>query len=330
MVQGIYWFNGATDYVPFFFFVLVNIALCLKYICIEQKNRWLIACCILSFLISGGNHVTGFMNILLLAGIGGWSVYNDKKKWKALLPLAFAVAGYIIMLVAPGTSVRQSHFTKPGVLATLIQSFKRTLTFTGEYCAGNCFFYVLAMFIFALFTYKKQNFSQNSFKLSPFVLILYAWGIMWGMLCAPYYATACFGEGRLWNVVWMYEIVAIGALVVYSTWYVMHKHVTTRNLESCSFLKVVFVASVFVCVFWMNGNYFEAARELNNGQAAAYAASFDERIEMMNNADEGETLYVDPLPESKALRFDDVTTDETDWRNGGWFDYYGYKIAIRE
>ena len=323
--QGLYWYNGAWNYVLFFFLSLLNIALCLKYAFAGQRNWCIVVACILSFLISGGNHVTGFMNILLLACTAGLVAFKRKEKWKVLLPLAFAAVGFVIMYVAPGTAARQSYFSKPGLVTTLVHSFAKSLTFTGEFCAGNCFFYVLAMFIFALFTYKKHKFNKDSFKLSPILLILVAWAIMWGMLCVPYYATACFGEGRLWNVVWMYEIVAIGALVVYSTWYVMHKHVETRKLESCSFLNVVFVASVFICVFWINGNYFEASRELCNGQAVTYAEAYDERIELMNDASAGETLYVGPLPESKALRFDDENEDTF-----AWFDYYGSRIETRE
>ena len=44
----------------------------------------------------------------------------------------------------------------------------------------------------------------------------------------------------------------------------------------------------------------------------------------------GETLYVNPLPDSKALRFDDITADVTDWRNTLWNGYYGVEMGLKE
>lgn len=327
--QGLYWYNGSWNYMPFFFLTLVNIALCLKYVFIEAKNRWLVALCVLSFVISGGNHVTGFMNILLLACIAGWTLLKNKHNWKILLPFALAVVGFIIMYVAPGTAVRQAAFVRPGVVKTLFQTFKRSLTFTGEYCGGNCFFYVLALFIFSMFAYRKENFSKSSFKISPVWLVLLGWAIMCGMLCVPYYATGSFGEERLSNVVWLYEIFVIAALVVYSTWYVMFKFVSVQNLSGSAFLRGVLAVSVLVGVFWVNSNYFEISKELANGQASAYAQTFDERIELMKQSND-DIVYVDPLPRSKALWLSDLTSNETDYQNVGWQNYYGVKTLLRE
>ena len=78
IVQGLYWFNGAWNYIPFFYLTLFNLALLIRYEFekIPQK-RWLIGSVLLSFLISGGNHVTGFLNIMLLS-LGGGSFKTEK------------------------------------------------------------------------------------------------------------------------------------------------------------------------------------------------------------------------------------------------------------
>ena len=326
--QALYWFNGAWNYIPFFFLVLVNIAMCCKYIFLEQKSRYIVLACILSFVISGGNHVTSFMNILLLACICGYSVFKDKKKWKILLPLAFAVLGFIIMYVAPGTAVRQEYFQKQGIISTIYHSFKKSLTFTDEYCSKDCFFYILSIFIIALFTFKKENFSKSSFRLSPILIIVTAWIIMCGMLAAPYYAMGTFGEARLWDVVWMFEICSIAVFVFYSTWYVMFKYVKSHSMSRDTFLRVTLAVSVLVGIFWIDGNYYEITQELKNGQSAAFAQAFDERENVVKSAD-SEPVVVAPLPESKALRFADITDDVTHWRNEYWESYYGVKTITR-
>ena len=57
MLQGIYWFNGAWNYIPFFFLTFLNVSILFRYIFAEGNNGWLIVgSSVLSFLISGGNH----------------------------------------------------------------------------------------------------------------------------------------------------------------------------------------------------------------------------------------------------------------------------------
>lgn len=83
IVQGLYWFNGAWNYIPFFYLTLFNVALLLKYeFGMTPRKRWLMGSMLLSFLISGGNHVTGFLNIMLLAL--GLLLTRKKKNYSAL------------------------------------------------------------------------------------------------------------------------------------------------------------------------------------------------------------------------------------------------------
>ena len=109
----------------------------------------------------------------------------------------------------------------------------------------------------------------------------------------------------------------------------MYKHVSARNLSKGTFLKVMFASAVFISAFWINANYYEITKELKNGTASNFAQSYDERLGLMEQSD-NETLYVDPLPDSKALRFDDLTKDVTDWRNTAWSGYYGVEMALKE
>ncbi len=129
IVQGLYWFNGAWNYMPFFFLGLVNVALVIRaYSAAYSAHRYkyIAYSTLLSFVISGGNHVTSFLNImvlsLLLIGI-----CLNRKKPMVLIPLISAVTGFYIMYRAPGTSNRQSLFERQGVIETILECTKKSI-----------------------------------------------------------------------------------------------------------------------------------------------------------------------------------------------------------
>ena len=67
-VEGLYWFNGAYNYTFFQILWLISITILIRVIRTQNKrNIGLIALgCFLSFMISGGNHVSAFLNIIIL------------------------------------------------------------------------------------------------------------------------------------------------------------------------------------------------------------------------------------------------------------------------
>lgn len=109
IVQGLYWFNGAWNYIPFFYLTLFNLALLIRYEFekIPQK-RWLIGSVLLSFLISGGNHVTGFLNIMLLS-LGGGSFKTEKT---TALSLGFGNIGVLYYGIRSRYSSPTEFFSK--------------------------------------------------------------------------------------------------------------------------------------------------------------------------------------------------------------------------
>ena len=67
--EGLYWYNGSMNYMPFIFLNILNISLVFEMVTtlnVRKKNILLFVTIFLSFIISGGNHVTSFENILLL------------------------------------------------------------------------------------------------------------------------------------------------------------------------------------------------------------------------------------------------------------------------
>lgn len=71
-LEGLYWYNGAMNYMPWAFTNILGVCILIElYFCKgEYKNKkyiLLIICsALLSFLTSGANHVTAFSNILVM------------------------------------------------------------------------------------------------------------------------------------------------------------------------------------------------------------------------------------------------------------------------
>lgn len=60
--EGLYWYNGMMNYMPFIFLAFLNSAFIIEYyysVALKKKGIILVMT-FLSFIISGGNHVTSF------------------------------------------------------------------------------------------------------------------------------------------------------------------------------------------------------------------------------------------------------------------------------
>ncbi len=318
LTEGLYWFNGAWNYMPFFFLSLVNMGLCLKYLFIKNRKKYIVLSCLLSFVISGGNHVTSFMNILLLMVIVGYGIYKEKKA--VILPLLFAIVGFILMYIAPGTAIRQAHFSNPSIIETLKQVIYRSYSFTSEYFTRSCVLYLLAIILFSIFVYKKDYFKDDCFKLSPIIYLFIAWVIFCGMLAVPYYAMGWWGEGRVCDVTWLFEAVSLTLIAIYSTWYILYKYFEVKEFKDDLFINLVFAGLVLMSSCWFDCNFIDALKGLTSGEAIAFARAYDERIDKIKNSNK-ESVYVSTLPDSNLLKFSDISND-SGWVSGSFSEYY--------
>lgn len=322
IVQGLYWFNGAWNYIPFFYLTLFNLALLIRYEFekIPQK-RWLIGSVLLSFLISGGNHVTGFLNIMLLSLGGGVAL---KRKKQLLFPWASAILGYFIMVSAPGTAVRQNFFQKPTVTETLraafIESFKEILRLVDAQ-------WIVAMLLVLMLAFAVPHICLRPSGKKICLLLFVSWVVFCGILCVPYYAMGNFGEARIANINWLtlmlFSAVNVFYFGVFLAQYTVQrtKKLSEQHAPLCLLVCLVLLACC------PGSSVYSVIKELIDGSARTYAAACDERYHQMQNLTKGDILYTKGLPYSKNLRFDDVSDDLEDWRNTAWEDYYGIKIV---
>ncbi len=328
-LEGIYWYNGAYNYVPFFFAILVNITFILN-ICIGKNvKKYTILSAVLSFVISGGNHVTSFLNIMILCFLLLYAAfYSRNKKANILISLISAVVGFVIMYKAPGTAVRQAMHTPSGVIETLIQSANHAVVLTFEWINLQ---WILLMTIVAFTTYKYARKYQLIANVHPAIVIISTITLFCGILCVPFYAIHTFGAGRVTNIFWWTFISLSVFLVSYFTLYFRDVLFKEQVNQYSHRLIYKFLILSSVCIFIDSKSLFRRSLgEIRNGTASAFAYSFDKRLKEMNQADKKTLLVLEPIVFSDLLKFDDLRNDFDDWRNVAWYNYYHIKCIVKE
>lgn len=333
--EGLYWFNGAMNYMPFAFLTILNIAIVLKNMYAKRNNGLVVISILLSFIISGGNHVTAFANIMLLCVMTYLGIL--RKKFSSLFSLITASIGFMIVYFAPGTAVRQGMLEKQDVISTVVASTVGCIDLLFRWCNLHYFLSILLLLPFILeivYFARKQK-----LKYHPLFFSLVSVIIVIGMLCVPYYAMGFFGFGRLTNVVWILFLLISIINVTYLLIYINEKSgfidkVYAKNHTSkCLLIMVV----VFVC---MKGNCTENGISNTNeavnelfvyDEAQMFAQQLDERYRSIEEfkGTENEVLSVESLSHYPYLLYGgDIGEDEGEWPNTSYKNYYGVKVKI--
>lgn len=267
IVQGIYWFNGAWNYTFFFCLLMMNCGLMIKYWYVRSSIRILVCISLISFVISGGNHVTAFQNIIIL-NLCMIAQYVYKKRLDMIIPTSVAIVGFVIVMLAPGTRVRQGEEMSQSVLSTLVH----TVLWCYKYLCSWINIQYLCMLILlipvAIFV-SSRIFINKTRLIHPLWILLVELLVICGMLCVPYKAMGNFGQDRLLNTIWMTFMLFSAFLWVY---YLIWSNLLD-SLKDIVFSKYgrlfLFVAGV-VLFFYSNSNFMDYLELFLKGEAADY------------------------------------------------------------
>ena len=339
---GLYWFNGAMNYMPWAFTNLLNICLLLEASKTNSKKRFVVMVVLstlLSFLTSGGNHVTAFANILLLLTVVAMQL--PKKKFYPIIPFAVACIGFAIMFAAPGTAIRQSLLPAgPGAVKTIIKTALHVYTLAGDWFSFSWILSLLAVTPAAIeFGAANKDKFPKHFPLYILFTVIIAVAVICGMFCVPYYAMADFGMGRVTNVIWI-TFMFFSWVIYFMLWglFVNRGYINTEKLFGENYynlFKTVFVCISLVAITFIINNQLasssvKAASELVKGIPQSYCKQMDARFEMYNDPDLT-LIAVEPITAKSELLFhNDIGTDPDIWPNNIMGDYYGKEIYLNE
>lgn len=333
-IQGLYWFCGAYDYIPFVFLTMTITSLMFRYYYAEKGKdlKYMIIATILSVINSGGNHITAFLNILILSCFTIVALYNRKKRG-TIIVLISAIIGFMFVVFAPGTRVRMGRYDEGDVITTIVMTAKRAINLTTSYdYTLNLRFvaYITVLTVIALAL--RDNKRIKDMKVNP-VLLFFVFAMFYcATLAVPYHAMGSFGSGRIKNAVWFTFMILIGLLYIYTVvWLINHFDLSTLTdkLNRIDYRLICILASIILVV--SSRNMYSVVQELTDGTAQKFADQYSERYELMKKyRGSDELLVFDELIQSKNLYFDDISPNLDDWRNTTWNAYYQVKAIRKE
>lgn len=345
-VEGLYWFNGAMNYLPYFSLAVLNagmaFALSLR-VRISRKRRIFFAAAgvVLGFIIGGGHQVVGELNILLLLLI---TVLTVKRKnfWTCPALLAAGI-GLLINVTAPGTHVRTEGFAQAGFLEAVVKSFVLAIMQGIRWLDVPlvCLLILLAFPLRRLA--QSQVLSDRAFR-HPWGGLAVTFMLVWAMIFLPSYTMGGIGAGRLLNVVWMTFVLglSVSEFLVFG-WLervqgfslTPAEHFLTRHAGMLPKLAV----AMMVCMACIGShtvkegqdNYFatslEAAYELANGQVFRFAKALDEREALLEDENQREVAITPLAAEDRPwlLYYTDISVGPDLW---GLTPYYGKDSVV--
>ncbi|MCM1185948.1 MAG: DUF6056 family protein [Lachnoclostridium sp.] len=337
-VEGLFWYNGAVHYIPF---TLLTICNAIIVFWLYQKSffqshrtgyRWLVAISvIISFVISGGNQTSSFANILILIML--LCYFFPKRNYVAIYPLVSAIAGFVVMYVAPGTAIRQSVLQKSTILETIYRAGFQTMDAVLLWLDFN---YVIFLLICTPFLWSiVKGISCRVTVHELFFVFVAMIVVISGMFSAPYYSMSSCGPDRLINAVWIvfifFSLVQYTLALAYLKQHCfehMAKYYNENRIKLQKIWTIVFVAG---CLLIFGNPGFDkvatgrvCADELFDGTAKVYAQEMDSRIQAYRNTDTDE-VCVPPLSDrarSCVLNFIDLSTDPDYYYNSAAAQYY--------
>lgn len=335
--EGLFWFNGAMNYMPWAFTNFLSLALLIEIFYSKNGSKkyygLLVLVTLLSFFTSGGDHVTAFANILFMTIISIILIVR-KKKYYSLFPLISAIIGFIIMYIAPGTAARQAAFVTPTVKDTIINTYNYVKGMLGPWMS---FQWLLTLIIVTPLSLKIANSIENKVNIYvPIISIVCSLIVICGMYATPYYAMGGFGAPRLENVVWVTFIILSWINYTFILAFIKNKRIVKINLSKKN-LEKYYTIAILIClgiIFYIPQNHkfsnsYICLHELENGTAKRFAQQMDNRIWLFNQNDIKE-VKLPRLTPGSILYFADLGTDPNAWPNTSIEEYYGKTIYIDE
>lgn len=333
-VEGLYWFNGAMNYLPYFSLAVLNAGLAFALCFRTQLGRgkitlFIAAGCLSSLVIGGGHQVAGLLNalVLLLATV----LCARRRNFCQLPAFLAAAAGLLVNVLAPGTRVRTSGFAGAGLIEATVKSF---ILAAMEWIRwlDVPLLCLLALLALPLLHLARSTVLPDRVFRRPWLGAAVTFVLMWAMIFLPSYTMGGIGAGRLLNVVWMTFVLGLAATeLLLLGWLERVRGISLHGVEAfcrCHAKQLPLAAGCMLVLMACIGShtvkegqdsYFatslEAAYELADGQATHYAAVLDEREAILTDESRPD-VTIRPLNEDERpwlLYYTDVKPGPDMW-----------------
>ncbi len=332
--EGLFWFNGAINYIPFFCLSLIVFAMLLDQHNKTFKIATTIMCSVFSFVVSGGNPIPAFFNILMLLVFNAYILVfsSDKKKIiPVLLSLFAAIVGFLIMVIAPGNANRQAFFPEPSVIGTITASITGYFASSFTWLNLSFFLFLFLLTPFVLRITKKLS----GFKFHKLILLFMVhFMLVCGILAVPYHGMRYFGEGRATNIIYAVDIITLILVYSYAVGWAQQIKLIDLDIDKAP-LFVKKLTSVFcsivaiIGVLFFGSDYFDysttvsALDEISRGVHIEYQQEMTHRNNVLRDPSISNPVF-EPIQETSVFfGGETLVANKWDWPNGAIAQYYG-------
>lgn len=339
-VQGFYWYNGAIFYtfffgVQLFYFGLVARCLAAQHAPRGRSAACVAGLCVLGLFLGGGNLVTAFGTLLILACVLCLLALCKNRRWRVLvLPFLCLAAGFAINVCAPGNSVRQAAEGGTPLFAPLavwraiqeaVLQFDKNLTLP----------ILLALVFLAPVLWNAAANAHLSFRW-PLLFFVFTFGLYAAQFCPTWYALKQAGPARLLDIIFYSAFFWMAVNLFYFLGWLQRRLWAENGAVPQGRYTIGFVAvtaallavSCFSMRDMLNFTSIQALNALRTGQAQQYHAEFEARVEILEDTTQPDAVLQPYSVRPRVLFFDDATPYADNWRNEALRDYYGKRSVV--
>lgn len=306
--DSFYWYNGSMYYTGFFAVTLFFLGTLFRYLD-NGKRILLLPLLLFAVFLGGGNYVSLLPCMLLSVTITLLLLLQKNKKayicgiTSVVLLLSFAVSA-----IAPGNHVRQSGMWKipawKAIAKCLLQGIRYTFAWTGLWWV------LAALLLLPVFLRILQK-KNGAFFSHPILFTGYAYGLFCSMSCPLFYTMNSTGPGRAVAIVYYMFLLISFTVFFYWIGFVVLKMPArptpperievSGKLNTARYLAMAVLLFSILCTgLWQETSAMKAIRVLTDGEAAAYAAEYEDRLLLLNDPEVTDVILT-PFTHQPAL-----------------------------
>ena len=339
-VQGLYWYNGAMNYLFFWSLGLIVLAMMVSYL---ASSGWkaailLLVSTLLAFIVAGGNHVSSFACILGLTYIAAVDAIRHRRFF-ALIPLAACIIGFAIVMTAPGTAVRSARLAAEAGVHNSIPWTLAMAPYTLLSCLSEwvnlqylCFLALAAPLFHRICSAGGMKTGLLTVR-NATLIALASCAFLVGMLCVPLYSLQSLGEPRIADILYA-SFVVLGAFTAFVFYGALFQQGIPERLASAlsfrSRASVVAAAVLLLAIVVAPSTFSTAFDELRSGRIQSYDAQIDARLAVYEDDSIRDAVFPQLTEKPELIYFDDITEDPADWRNVDAAAYYNKDTVALE
>ena len=318
--DSFYWYNGSMYYTGFFAVTLFFLGTLFRYLD-NGKRILLLPLLLFAVFLGGGNYVSLLPCMLLSVTITLLLLLQKNKKayicgiTSVVLLLSFAVSA-----MAPGNHVRQSGMWKipawKAIAKCLLQGIRYTFAWTGLWWV------LAALLLLPVFLRILQK-KNGAFFSHPILFTGYAYGLFCSMSCPLFYTMNSTGPGRAVAIVYYMFLLISFTVFFYWIGFVLLKMQARPNpperievsgkLNTARYLAMAVLLFSILCTgLWQETSAMKAIRVLTDGEAAAYAAEYEDRLLLLNDPEVTDVVLTPFIHQPALIYTGDLPGDPED------------------